>query len=46
MTDKGLWPFGVWGATVPAEREQLRAGVVTQLARVLPINQAAGQVAS
>jgi WhiB family redox-sensing transcriptional regulator len=26
---------GVWGATVPAERERLRAGRVAQLARVL-----------
>ena len=38
--------FGVWGGTVPAEREKLRAGQVTQLAHVLPGNQAAGQVAS
>ncbi len=28
--------FGVWGGTVPAEREKLRAGRVTQLAHVLP----------
>jgi WhiB family transcriptional regulator, redox-sensing transcriptional regulator len=38
--------FGVWGGTVPAEREKLRAGRVTQLAHVLPGNQPAGQVAS
>ncbi len=38
--------FGVWGGTVPAERGKLRAGRVTQLAHVLPGNQAAGQVAS
>jgi len=38
--------FGVWGGTVPAERETLRAGRVTQLAHVLPGNQPAGQVAS
>jgi len=38
--------FGVWGGTVPAEREELRAGRVSQLAHVLPGNQAAGQVAS
>ena len=35
--------FGVWGGTVPAEREKLRAGQGTQLAHVLPGNQAAGQ---
>jgi Transcription factor WhiB len=38
--------FGVWGGTVPAEREKLPAGRVTQLAHVPPGNQAAGQVAS
>ena len=38
--------FGVWGGTVPAEREKLRAGRVTQLAHVPPGNQPAEQVAS
>lgn len=38
--------FGVWGGTVPTERERLRAGRVSQLARVLPGNQPAGAVAS
>ena len=37
---------GVWGDTVPTEREKLRAGRVTQLAPVPPGNQPAGQVAS
>ena len=31
---------GVWGGTVPAERERLRAGRVAQLARVLARNRA------
>ena len=38
--------FGVWGGTVPTEREKLRTGRVGQLARVLPRNQPDGQVAS
>jgi hypothetical protein len=38
--------FGVRGGTVPTERERLRAGRVSQLARVLPGNQPAGEVAS
>lgn len=38
--------FGVWGGTVPTERGQLRTGRVIQLARTLPRNHAAGQVAS
>ncbi len=42
----GIGQFGVWGGTVPTEREKLRAGRVTQLAPVLPGNQPAGQVAS
>jgi len=42
----GIGQFGVWGGTVPTEREKLRARRVTQLAHVLPRNQAAGQVAS
>jgi WhiB family redox-sensing transcriptional regulator len=42
----GIGQFGVWGGTVPAEREILRAGRVSQPAHVLPRNQAAGQVAS
>ena len=32
---------GVWGGTVPAERERLRAGRVAQLARVLARNRVA-----
>jgi WhiB family transcriptional regulator, redox-sensing transcriptional regulator len=35
--------FGVWGGTVPAERQKLRAGRVTQLAHALPENQPVGQ---
>lgn len=42
----GIGQFGVWGCTVPAEREKLRAGRVTQFAHVLPGNQPAGEVAS
>jgi Transcription factor WhiB len=38
--------FGVWGGTVPAEREKLRAGRGTQGAHVLPGNRPAGQAAS
>jgi Transcription factor WhiB len=38
--------FGAWDCTVQTEREKLRAGLVTQLAHVLPGNQLAGQVAS
>ena len=37
---------GVWGGTVPAERERLRAGRVAQLARVLARNRDADQAAS
>ena len=38
--------FGAWGGTVPTERERLRTGRVSQLARVLPWNQPAETVAS
>jgi len=37
---------GVWGGTVPAEREKLRAGRVAQLARVLARSRDADQAAS
>ena len=37
---------GVWGGTVPAEREELRAGRVAQLARVLARNRGAGRAGS
>ena len=37
---------GVWGGTVPAERERLRAGRVAQLARVLASNRDADRAAS
>jgi Transcription factor WhiB len=37
---------GVWGGTVPAERERLRAGRVAQLARVLARNRDADAAAS
>jgi hypothetical protein len=37
---------GVWGGTVPAERERLRAGRFAQLARVLARNRDADQAAS
>ena len=38
--------FGVWGGTVPAEREEIRAGRVAQLVRTLTRNRAADQAAS
>jgi hypothetical protein len=37
---------GVWGGTVPAERERLRAGRVAQLTRVLARNRGADLAAS
>jgi WhiB family redox-sensing transcriptional regulator len=37
---------GVWGGTVPAERDRLRAGRVAQLARVLARNRHADRAAS
>jgi Transcription factor WhiB len=37
---------GVWGGTVPAERAELRAGRVAQLARVLARNRDADRTAS
>jgi WhiB family transcriptional regulator, redox-sensing transcriptional regulator len=37
---------GVWGGTVPAERQQLRAARVAQLARVLARNRDADRAAS
>ena len=37
---------GVWGGTVPAERERLRAGRVAQLSRVLARNREAERAAS
>ena len=37
---------GVWGGTVPAERAELRAGRIAQLARVLARNRQAEQAAS
>jgi WhiB family transcriptional regulator, redox-sensing transcriptional regulator len=37
---------GVWGGTVPAERERLRAGRFAQLARVLARNRDADRAAS
>jgi WhiB family transcriptional regulator, redox-sensing transcriptional regulator len=37
---------GVWGGTVPAEREELRTGRVAQLARVLARNRDADRTAS
>jgi len=46
LRNRAIGQFGVWGGTVPAEREKLRAGRVTQLAHVLPGNQSAGQVVS
>ena len=46
LRNRAIGQFGVWGGTVPAEREKLRAGRVTQLAYVLPGNQPAEQVAS
>jgi hypothetical protein len=38
--------FGVWGGTVPAEREDIRAGRVADVVRVLARNQTADQAAS
>src|ERR1700761_1268501 len=38
--------FGVWGGTVPAEREELRAGRTAQLARVMARNRAVERIAS
>src|ERR1700679_1088354 len=37
---------GVWGGTVPAERERLRAARVAQLTRVLARNRGVGPAAS
>jgi hypothetical protein len=37
---------GVWGGTVPAERAEVRAGRVAQLARVLARNRDADRTAS
>lgn len=37
---------GVWGGTVPADRERLRAGRVAQLTRVLARSRHADRVAS
>ena len=37
---------GVWGGTVPAERERLRAGRVAQITRVLARNRYAERAAS
>ncbi len=37
---------GVWGGTVPAERERLRAGRVAQIARVLARSRDADRAAS
>jgi hypothetical protein len=37
---------GVWGGTVPAERERLRAGRFAQLSRVLARNRDADLAAS
>jgi hypothetical protein len=42
----GVGQHGVWGGTVPAEREELRAGRVAQLARVLARNRDADRAAS
>jgi hypothetical protein len=38
--------YGVWGGTVPAERERLRAGRLAQLARVLARRRDADRAAS
>ena len=46
LRNRAIGQFGMWGGTVPAEREKLHAGPVTQLAHMLPGNQPAGQVAS
>ena len=41
-----LGQHGVWGGTVPAERERLRAGRVAQITRVLARNRYAERAAS
>src|ERR1700722_1774078 len=42
----GVGQHGVWGGTVPAERERLRAARVAQLTRVLARNRGADRAAS
>ena len=42
----GVGQHGVWGGTVPAERERLRAGRVAQITRVLARNRYAERAAS
>ena len=42
----GVGQHGVWGGTVPAERERLRSGRVAQLTRVLARNRDADLAAS
>jgi hypothetical protein len=45
LRDWTVGQHGVWGGTVPVEREELRAGRVAQLTRVLARNRDAGQTA-
>jgi Transcription factor WhiB len=46
LRDWTVGQHGVWGGTVPAERERLRSGRVAQLSRVLARNRAADQMPS
>jgi hypothetical protein len=46
LRDWAVGQHGVWGGTVPAEREKLRAGRIAQLARVLARRRGADQAAS
>jgi WhiB family redox-sensing transcriptional regulator len=41
LRNSAVGQHGVWGGTVPAERERLRAGRVAQLSRALARNRAA-----
>jgi hypothetical protein len=46
LRNSAVGQHGVWGGTVPAEREKLRAGRAAQLARALARNRDADQAAS
>jgi hypothetical protein len=46
LRNSSVGQHGVWGGTVPAERERLRAGRVAQLSRVLASRREAERAAS
>jgi hypothetical protein len=46
LRNSAMGQYGVWGGTVPAERERLRAGRVEQLSRVLARRRDADRAAS